>query len=68
MNVWNHLSENQIGTNLDPVYGGIVDKNIISGLWFAIPNHDDIPFADKFISKEDAIAYIVTSAEALEKE
>lgn len=59
---WNHIAPEAIATNKDPILGGIVDKNIVSGLWFAIPNSDHIEMAEGFKTKQEAIAYIEEQA------
>lgn len=55
MTNWNHLSEDGIATNTDPIFGGIVDKAIVSGEWFVIPNDDRISLMDGFDTKQEAI-------------
>lgn len=56
MENWNHLSANGMATNTDPVYGGIIDSEIVSGLWFVIPNHPGLKVMGDFASKADAFA------------
>lgn len=56
MSTWNHLSADEIATNIDPVFGGIVDKAIVSGKWFVIPNSDHIAVMEDFDTKAEAIA------------
>lgn len=59
---WNHSAPDAIATNKDPVFGGIVDKAIVSGLWFAIPNSEHIEAAEDFKTKQEAIDYIEEQA------
>jgi hypothetical protein len=54
---WSHLAEDGMATNPDPIIGGIIDKGIVSGKWFVIPNYTAIPQADDFETKADAFAY-----------
>lgn len=39
---WTETTPGGMATNLDPVHGGIVDANIVSGQWFFVPNRDGI--------------------------
>jgi hypothetical protein len=55
---WNHLAEDAMSANADPIVGGIIDREIVSGKWFVIPNNDAIPQADDFESKTEAFAYL----------
>ena len=54
--MWNF--GNTIGTNTDPVFGGIVDVAFLSNKWFIIPNNDSIPSKDDFASREEAIEWL----------
>jgi len=53
MNGWNHLSENGMATNADPVRGGIIDQNPVYG-WFIIFNHEQLPVVEGLASKARA--------------
>lgn len=64
-NGWNHLGENAMATNPDPIVGGIIDNEIVSGKWFVIPNNDAIAQADGFSTKADAFAYLATKVAEL---
>jgi hypothetical protein len=44
-----------IATNNDPQTGGIVDKAIVSGKWFAIPNKEGVPQLEGFDTRKQAI-------------
>jgi hypothetical protein len=44
-----------IATNNDPQTGGIVDKAIASGKWFAIPNKEGLPQLEGFDTRKQAI-------------
>lgn len=57
-NEWNHLGPNDIATNPDPFEGGIIDKANVDGKWFVIANNDDIPSAEEFDTKADAMTYL----------
>jgi hypothetical protein len=57
-NGWNHLDKDAMATNSDPIVGGIIDNEIVSGKWFVIPNNDAIAQADGFSTKADAFAYL----------
>lgn len=54
-----------IATNLDPKFGGIVDKRIVGGEFFAIPNNGFIPVKDGFKTQKEAIEYITKAAKEL---
>lgn len=62
MNVWNHASPNGIATNLDPVFGGIVDTNIVTGLWFFVANNESVQAQDGFETKAAAISALEEAA------
>ncbi|WP_249204635.1 hypothetical protein [Burkholderia cenocepacia] len=51
---WTEAYPGGIATNRDPQVGGIVDSEIGSGLWFAIPNRDDIPDLQGFATRQHA--------------
>ncbi len=55
---WNHLGTDAMATNPDPIVGGIIDNEIVSGKWFVIPNNDAIPQVEGLKSKSDAFAYL----------
>lgn len=52
--MWNHLSENGMATNRDPLTGGIIDSAIVSGEWFIIFNHPDLEAIEGLKSKAEA--------------
>lgn len=62
MNNWNHLSENGMATNADPIKGGIIDKVAMSMKlkatkaeeWFIVFNHPNLPVVDGLSSKAEA--------------
>lgn len=62
---WQHLSEDGMATNKDPVAGGIIDKAIVSGKWFVIPHNDAIPPIEELETKADAFAYLEEKLEEL---
>ncbi|MEX3555082.1 MAG: hypothetical protein VB131_00100 [Burkholderia gladioli] len=51
---WAEAYPGGMATNRDPQVGGIVDSEIGSGLWFAIPNRDDIPDLQGFATRQHA--------------
>ena len=48
-------SGNGLICNADPILGGIIDKAIVSGEWFAIFNSPEIEPMEGFTSREAAI-------------
>lgn len=62
---WNHLAEDAMATNGDPIAGGIIDKQIVSGKWFVIPNNDAIPQVEDLETKADAFAYLASKVAEL---
>lgn len=65
---WNHLSADGMATNTDPIAGGIVDKNIVSGLWFVVPNHPELQTVEGFESKEYALSCLALAVLSLKDE
>lgn len=55
---WIHQSANGIATNPDPIIGGIIDSEIVSGKWFVIPNNNELLPGDSFASKHDAFTFL----------
>lgn len=43
-----------IACNADPVLGGIIDSNIVSGKWFVIFNDDDLETIEGLDSRYEA--------------
>jgi hypothetical protein len=62
---WKHLGQNAIATNIDPIIGGIIDTQIVSGKWFVIPNNDLIPQIEDLDSKAEAFSYLLTRVSEL---
>ena len=54
-NEWTHLAPQGMATNPHPEFGGIVDYRLCDGRWFAIANSDEIPSAEDFATKEEAM-------------
>ena len=52
---WTESEPGGLITNLDPVSGGIIDSEIVSGKWFVIPNNDAIAPMNDFGTRSDAI-------------
>lgn len=55
---WMHLSKDGMATNPDPITGGIIDSEIVSGKWFVIPNNNDLLPGDDFATKDDAFKFL----------
>ncbi len=53
---WSESAVGGMATNKDPETGGIVDKQIASGKWFAIPNRDGSEPLEGFDTREQALA------------
>jgi F420-dependent methylenetetrahydromethanopterin dehydrogenase len=47
-------SGNGLVCNADPVLGGIIDRNLVSGQWFVVFNADDISVIEDIASRDDA--------------
>lgn len=61
---WGESTPGGMITNNDPVNGGIIDKEIVSGEWFVIPNDDSIEKMTGFNSREDAYAALADAVNA----
>lgn len=53
---WTEATPGGMATNRDPIKGGIVDNEIVSGKWFAIFNRSDIAPFDGFATRAEAFA------------
>jgi hypothetical protein len=52
--------DNGILASADPIFGGIIDKAIVSGRWFVIFNDDSIPPTDlEFATRAEAIGHFI---------
>lgn len=51
---WTEAFPGGMATNTDPVRGGIIDNEIVSGLWFVIFSREDLPILDGFSSRDEA--------------
>lgn len=51
---WTEASPGGLATNPDPIKGGIIDSEMVSGLWFVVFSRDDLPLLDGFASRDDA--------------
>lgn len=51
---WTEAYPGGMATNRDPVKGGIIDNEIVSGLWFVIFNVEYLPILDGFASRGEA--------------
>lgn len=60
---WTEATPGGMATNRDPVVGGIVDDEIVSGKWFAIANRGDIPTLTGFSSRAEAFAALKRALE-----
>lgn len=51
---WTEALPGGMATNRDPVKGGIIDNEIVSGLWVVIFHRDDLPTLYGFSSRDEA--------------
>lgn len=51
---WTEVSKGGMATNPDPVVGGIVDLEIVSGKWFVIFNRIDLDLLDGYYNRDQA--------------
>lgn len=58
---WSGSTEG-VATSKDPETGGIVDKAVVSGEWFAVPNKAGLATLEGFKTQADAIAALRKSA------
>lgn len=58
---WTEASPGGIATNKDPESGGIVDKEIASGKWFAVANKEGIDTLQGFDTRADAFAALAAA-------
>lgn len=73
MDGWNHLRENGMATNRDPIKGGIIDKVAMSTKlkatdkeeWFIVFNHPNLPVVDGLSSKLEAFELFEKTLSAL---
>jgi hypothetical protein len=61
---WTESRPGGMATNTDPASGGIVDKAIASGEWFAVANNDAIGTLNGFASRDEALAALAEKAAA----
>lgn len=52
---WAESVPGGLATNPDPEFGGIVDQEIVSGKWFAIPHKQGVPTQEGFASRAEAL-------------
>ncbi|WP_347990332.1 strawberry notch-like NTP hydrolase domain-containing protein [Methylomonas sp. AM2-LC] len=52
---WTESEPGGLVTNPDPISGGIIDSEILSGNWFVIPNNDAIAHINDLGSRSEAI-------------
>lgn len=60
---WTEAEPNGLIANPDPIKGGIIDNEAVSGKWFAIPNNDAIPQINNLNTREDALAALTREIE-----
>ena len=60
---WTEAKPNGLIVNPDPINGGIIDNEIVSGKWFTIPNNDAIPQITNLDTREDALAALTREVE-----
>jgi hypothetical protein len=63
MTTWTQVA-NGIATNNDPILGGIIDQNIVSGKWFVIFNSDEIEAIEGIDARAEAFAAHAAAIEA----
>ena len=63
---WKEAYAGGMATNLDPIRGGIIDSEIVSGKWFVIFNDDSIANIEGLSSRREAFA--AHDAAAVEKQ
>ncbi|WP_425953102.1 hypothetical protein [Ralstonia pseudosolanacearum] len=51
---WTEATPGGMATNPDPMLGGIVDREIVSGKWFVVFNRDDLDLLDGFATRQSA--------------
>ena len=51
---WDESTPGGMATNKDPVRGGIVDNEIVSGKWFVVPENEAIGTLEGFATRKDA--------------
>ena len=56
---------NGIATNEDPISGGIIDKEIVSGKWFVIAQNDAIENMEDFDTQQEAFDALVNAVSKL---
>lgn len=54
MNMKGWTIGNTIACNADPILGGIIDSEIVSGKWFIIFNDDDLEMITDLSSRDEA--------------
>ncbi len=63
---WTQSAPGRMATFLDPVSGGIIDQQLVSGKWFVIPQDDDLlDLSDQlFDSRAEAFAALAQAVAA----
>jgi hypothetical protein len=51
---WSESAPGRLMTNPDPIVGGVIDCEDVSGEWFVIFSRNDLPVLDGFASRADA--------------
>lgn len=53
---WTESTPGGLATNRDPINGGIVDKQMVSGEWFFIPENEAVTKMEGFATRDEAFA------------
>ena len=51
---WTEAFPGGLACNPDPIKGGIIDKEILSGKWFVVFGRVNLPILDGFPSRDEA--------------
>ncbi|MCA1785947.1 MAG: hypothetical protein LC657_08205, partial [Desulfobacteraceae bacterium] len=62
---WNESSSNGMITNKDPISGGIIDSEIVSGKWFVIPENNHITKLEGFDTRAEAYNALMSQVDNL---
>ena len=63
---WAESRPGALMTNTDPIEGGIIDREIVSGLWFVISHNDNIPKLSDCASRAEAYAALIREVKRAE--
>lgn len=63
---WSDPFNKGIMTNPDPIFGGIIDQNLVTKKWFVIPQNDNIQYCEGFEVRDDAFEYLFDKARVIQ--